>query len=257
MASRSRRWRLIRTIPTAFSWRSRGILMVRIRSAASIARPMAARPSRKCCTRTKTSAPATWRSIRRTPTSVYATLWEAREGPWENGEWNGTGGGIFKSTDGGKTWHPLAGGLPRASCRRTWRSRAAIPSVLFASVASKDKVELYRSENAGATWALATTDPRPQGRIGGGDLAGPDARSQESRRRLHDQHRHLEVHRRRQDAGRVFAARPAATTTRTSGSIPTTPTSSFWPAIRAPSSPSTAARAGARGTTSRRRSSTM
>ena len=46
------------------------------------------------------------------PNIVYATLWEAREGPWENGSWNGTGGGIFKSTDGGQTWKQLAGGLP-------------------------------------------------------------------------------------------------------------------------------------------------
>jgi hypothetical protein len=38
------------------------------------------------------------------PEIVYATLWEAREGPWENGAWNGAGGGIFKSTDGGQTF---------------------------------------------------------------------------------------------------------------------------------------------------------
>src|SRR5207253_8094014 len=45
------------------------------------------------------------------PEIVYATLWEAREGPWENGSWNGAGGGIFKSTDGGQTFTQLAGGL--------------------------------------------------------------------------------------------------------------------------------------------------
>src|SRR3954453_14936431 len=42
--------------------------------------------------------------------TVYATLWEAREGPWENAAWNGNGGGIYKSTDGGNTWQQLAGG---------------------------------------------------------------------------------------------------------------------------------------------------
>src|SRR5881397_1974979 len=46
------------------------------------------------------------------PDVAYASLWEARQGPWENGAWNGTGGGIYKSTDGGKTWTQLAGGLP-------------------------------------------------------------------------------------------------------------------------------------------------
>ena len=37
------------------------------------------------------------------PEIVYAALWESREGPWENGVFNGNGGGIFKSGDGGKT----------------------------------------------------------------------------------------------------------------------------------------------------------
>src|SRR2546422_2946341 len=46
------------------------------------------------------------------PDIVYACLWETRQGPWENGAWNGTNGGIFKSTDGGTTWKPLTQGLP-------------------------------------------------------------------------------------------------------------------------------------------------
>ena len=41
------------------------------------------------------------------PDVIYASMWEAREGPWEdNNEVNGTGGGLFKSTDGGNTWNP-------------------------------------------------------------------------------------------------------------------------------------------------------
>ncbi len=35
------------------------------------------------------------------PDTVYACLWEARQGPWENAAWTGTNGGLFKSTDGG------------------------------------------------------------------------------------------------------------------------------------------------------------
>ena len=46
------------------------------------------------------------------PQIVYAALWESREGPWENGVFNGNGGGIFKSVDGGKTWRQLTKGLP-------------------------------------------------------------------------------------------------------------------------------------------------
>src|SRR5947207_14092442 len=46
------------------------------------------------------------------PDIVYACLWEQRQGPWENGAWAGTTGGIFKSTDGGTTWKQLSKGLP-------------------------------------------------------------------------------------------------------------------------------------------------
>ena len=35
------------------------------------------------------------------PNIVYCALWEARQGPWENGQFSGPGSGLFKSTDGG------------------------------------------------------------------------------------------------------------------------------------------------------------
>ena len=47
------------------------------------------------------------------PDVLYASLWEMREGPWEdNNQFQGTGGGLFKSTDGGSTWRALKNGLP-------------------------------------------------------------------------------------------------------------------------------------------------
>ncbi len=107
------------------------------------------------------------------PNIVYATLWEAREGPWENGEFNGTNGGVFKSTDGGQTWHSLAGGLPDGIVQAYVAIARSDPKRLFASVATKDKVDLYRSADGGDTWTIATTDSRPGGRIGGGDLPVP------------------------------------------------------------------------------------
>ena len=108
------------------------------------------------------------------PEIVYATLWEAREGPWENGAWNGSGGGIFKSTDGGQTFTQLTGGLPKDIIQAHIAIAESNPNRLIASVASKpNSVGLYRSDDAGATWAQITTDPRPAGRIGGGDLSVP------------------------------------------------------------------------------------
>jgi photosystem II stability/assembly factor-like uncharacterized protein len=108
------------------------------------------------------------------PEIVYATLWEAREGPWENGSWNGSGGGIFKSTDGGQTFTQLTGGLPKDIIQAHIAIAESNPNRLMASVASKpNNVGLYRSDDAGATWAQITTDTRPAGRIGGGDLSVP------------------------------------------------------------------------------------
>jgi photosystem II stability/assembly factor-like uncharacterized protein len=108
------------------------------------------------------------------PEIVYATLWEAREGPWENGAWNGAGGGIFKSTDGGQTFTQLNGGLPKDIIQAHIAIAESNPKRLIASVASKpNSVGLYRSDDAGATWAQITTAARPAGRIGGGDLSVP------------------------------------------------------------------------------------
>jgi photosystem II stability/assembly factor-like uncharacterized protein len=107
------------------------------------------------------------------PNVVYATLWEAREGPWENGDWNGTSGGVFKSTDGGQSWKQLVGGLPTGIVEAYVVISRSDPHRLFAVVATKEGVELYRSNDAGASWAKATDDPRPKMRIGGGDLPVP------------------------------------------------------------------------------------
>ncbi len=101
---------------------------------------------------------------------AYASLWEAREGPWENGAWNGTNGGIFKSVDGGKTWQKLTKGLPNDVVQAQLAIAPSNPRTLFAAVATLDAGKLYRSDDAGENWTLATTDPRPGARIGGGDL---------------------------------------------------------------------------------------
>jgi len=102
--------------------------------------------------------------------TVYAALWEAREGPWENGSWNGTNGGIFKSTDGGRNWKQLTKGLPADIVQANLAIAASAPQTLIAAVATLKAGKLFRSEDGGESWTPATEDERPGARIGGGDL---------------------------------------------------------------------------------------
>lgn len=110
------------------------------------------------------------------PEIVYAGLWEAREGPWENSQWSGTRGGMFKSTDGGNTWRQLTNGLPtgaEAVVQANIAIAASNPTRLYAAIATPHSLGLFRSDDAGEHWIRATTDPRPAARIGGGDLPVP------------------------------------------------------------------------------------
>jgi len=109
------------------------------------------------------------------PDVIYASMWEAREGPWEdNNEFNGTNGGLFKSTDGGATWHPLSNGLPKDLSQIYVAIAPTNPRRLYATIAiASGPLAVYRSDDAGESWFKATDDPRPSGRIGGGDLAIP------------------------------------------------------------------------------------
>ena len=107
------------------------------------------------------------------PEIVYASLWESREGPWENGVWNGGNGGIFKSVDGGTTWTQLRNGLPEAIVQANLAVAPSSPNILFASVRGLQQSDLFRSEDGGETWRKITEDRRPAAGIGGGELPVP------------------------------------------------------------------------------------
>ncbi|MGB8985054.1 MAG: glycoside hydrolase [Candidatus Sulfotelmatobacter sp.] len=113
------------------------------------------------------------------PDVIYASMWEVREGPWEDGnEFNGTGGGLFKSTDGGNTWRQLTNGLPKDLSQIYVAIAPSDPHRLYATLGmASGALAVYRSDDAGENWIKATDDPRPSGRIGGGDLPIPRADS--------------------------------------------------------------------------------
>ena len=99
------------------------------------------------------------------PDIVFATLWEQRQGPWENGAWNGTNGGIFKSVDGGATWKKLTAGLPEGLIDAELDIAPSNPRRLYATVEAGEATGVYRSDDGGETWARSTTDARPTSRV--------------------------------------------------------------------------------------------
>ena len=106
------------------------------------------------------------------PQIVYADLWAGRQGPWENGAWNGPNSGLFKSTDGGSTWHPLTQGLPTPAqglSRIGFCIAPSDPTRLYATVEAGAFGGIYRSDDAGESWKKTTGDQRFWGR--GDDFA--------------------------------------------------------------------------------------
>ena len=101
------------------------------------------------------------------PNTVYAVLWEARQGPWENGVFQGPGSGVFRSTDGGTTWRPLAQGLPTFADglgRIGITVAPSDPRRLYATVDVRGQGLVYRSDDAGESWRQASTETRAAGR---------------------------------------------------------------------------------------------
>lgn len=113
------------------------------------------------------------------PNVVYADLFASRLAPWENGEWQGPGSGLWKSTDGGDTWRQLKNGLPtpvEGLGRIGFCICRSMPSRLYATVDCGEGSEngekhggIYRSDDAGETWYKTNPDPRLWGR--GDDFA--------------------------------------------------------------------------------------
>jgi photosystem II stability/assembly factor-like uncharacterized protein len=115
--------------------------------------------------------------------TIYAVLWAARVAPWEirSGEsFVAPGSGLFKSTDGGNTWHQLTKGLPSSQDGGLGRIGVAVaptqPHRVYATVEAKKGAGIYRSEDAGESWELINGDRRIGGRGPGamGIAVAPD-----------------------------------------------------------------------------------
>ncbi len=105
--------------------------------------------------------------------TVYASLWSARQAPWENGQWEGPGSGMYKSTDGGSNWRRLVEGLPtfdQGLGRIGFCVAPSRPARIYALVSARPASGgLYRSDDAGEHWRRINGDGRLWGR--GDDFA--------------------------------------------------------------------------------------
>lgn len=87
------------------------------------------------------------------PDVIVASSYQRRRHVWTliNG---GPGGGIHKTTDGGKTWRKLAGDLPGGDLGRIGLAMApSAPEVLYAIIEADEKDRgVYRSTDFGESW---------------------------------------------------------------------------------------------------------
>jgi photosystem II stability/assembly factor-like uncharacterized protein len=96
--------------------------------------------------------------------TVYAAMWNVRRPPWSTyAPLGGPGSGLYRSSDGGRTWQPLAGnGLPATHLGRIGVAVAAGQRGrrVYALIDAERASGLYRSDDGGESWRRASADPR-------------------------------------------------------------------------------------------------
>jgi photosystem II stability/assembly factor-like uncharacterized protein len=100
-----------------------------------------------------------------TSQTIYASLWNTRRPPWSIYPPSyGPGSGVYKSTDGGATWQPLTTGLPTDGLGRIGISVAPSNRNRVYAIVDAKEGGLFRSDDAGATFAKVSSDARIWGR---------------------------------------------------------------------------------------------
>jgi photosystem II stability/assembly factor-like uncharacterized protein len=95
------------------------------------------------------------------PDIVYAALWQTRRPPWNvYAPSNGAGGGLYKSTDNGRSWTKIeSNALPHAPGRIGLAIAQDRPDRVYALIDAKDG-GLFRSDDSGGHWTRTTGDTR-------------------------------------------------------------------------------------------------
>jgi photosystem II stability/assembly factor-like uncharacterized protein len=106
------------------------------------------------------------------PDIIYVDMWAGRQGPWENGAWQGPNSGLYKTTDGGNSWRQLTKGLPTPAeglGRIGMTVAPSDPNRMYATVDAGKLGGIYRSDDGGESWRRMSDDNRLWGR--GSDFA--------------------------------------------------------------------------------------
>lgn len=85
------------------------------------------------------------------PETIYASTWEFRRQPFSFSS-GGQGSGMYKSTDGGKTWITLSNGLPSKPFGRAALALAPSEPNKLIAIVEAEKTGLFMSSDAGANW---------------------------------------------------------------------------------------------------------
>jgi photosystem II stability/assembly factor-like uncharacterized protein len=91
------------------------------------------------------------------PDVLFAGMWRFDRKPWRYDS-GSTGGGLFKSTDGGKTWRKITSGLPALMGRIGVKVAPGNPRVVYV-VAETREGTMFRSEDGGETFHVVSKDP--------------------------------------------------------------------------------------------------
>ncbi len=97
------------------------------------------------------------------PDVLFAGMWQFRRRP-DHFTSGGPGSGLYKTTDGGKSWRKITEGLPKGELGRIAIAVAPTkPSRVYATVESK-KSGMYRSDDSGESWAWVGSSAMVEGR---------------------------------------------------------------------------------------------
>lgn len=94
------------------------------------------------------------------PLVMYAAMWEHQRLPWKVIS-GGEGSGLYKTTDGGKTWNKIHNGLPEEKGKMAIavsRSNSEKVYALVESDSDKELGGLFVSNNGGKNWSKISSD---------------------------------------------------------------------------------------------------